>query len=123
LIIKPVAKTYSSFYQLPPYLQLSATDQYNLPGAPLLDPFSSSSQQQIPQYGNLVIDNLYGTGTQYVYDVTSYLQAQIAIEKNNKNGLLLLPPNPVSIFNRVVVGDSKNTTSQTQLKVYYASVQ
>lgn len=123
LIVKPMAKSYPYPYQLPPYLQLSTTDQYNEPGTPLLDPNSSTSQSQVPQYGNLFIDNLYGTGTQYIYDVSSYLQEQIQIERNNQNGLLILPPNPTSIFNRVVIGDSKNTTSQTQLKVYYASVQ
>jgi hypothetical protein len=123
LIIKPVAKTYSFSYGLPPYLQLSTTDQYNQTGPPILDPNSSSSQSAVPQYGNLVIDYLYGTGTQYIYDVSSYLQAQIEIEKNNENGLLVLPPNPANIFNRIVIGDAKNTNGQTQLKVYYASVQ
>jgi hypothetical protein len=118
-----VTKTYSFPYGLPPYLQLSTTDQYNQTGPPILDPNSSSSQSAVPQYGNLVIDYLYGTGTQYIYDVSSYLQAQIEIEKNNENGLLVLPPNPANIFNRIVIGDAKNTNGQTQLKVYYASVQ
>ena len=122
LIVKPVAKSYSYPYQLPPYLELLTTDQYNQPGTPLLNSSSSSSQSS-PQYGNLVIDDLYGTGTQYIYDVTSYLQAQIQIEQNNKNGLLIIPPGAGTIFNRVVIGDGKNMTSQTQLKVYYASVQ
>ena len=98
-----------------------ATDQYNQPGAPLYNAAAAGAQAQ-PQTGNLVIDDLYGVGTQYTYDVTAYLLAQLAIEQNNQNGLLLLPPNPASIFNRVVVGNSINT-SQTQLNVYYASVQ
>lgn len=122
LVVKPMARSYSPVFPLPPLLELYSTDQYNLPGAPLYYPTSSVSQPQV-QGGNLVIDDTYGVGTQYTYDVTSYLQAQIAVEQNNQNGLLLLPPNPASIFNRVVVGNSINTTSQTQLKVYYASVQ
>ncbi|HEY5369356.1 MAG TPA: DUF4270 family protein [Hanamia sp.] len=123
LIVKPVDNSYSYPFALPPYLQLSTTDQYNQAGAPLLNPTSASNQQQSTQYGNLVIDNLYGTETQYTYDVTSYLQAQIQIEQNNKNGLLVIPPTPGTIFNRVVIGDGKNLLGQTQLKVYYASVQ
>lgn len=122
LVVKPLARSYSTIFPLPPLLELFATDQYNQPGAPLYYPSSSGSQPQA-QSGNLIIDDIYGVGTQYTYDVTAYLLAQIAIEQNNQNGLLLLPPNPASIFNRVVSGNSINTTSQTQLKVYYASVQ
>lgn len=123
LVVKPLARSYSPIFPLPPLLELFTTDQYNRPGAPLIYPTSSSASQTQVQSGNLIIDDTYGVGTQYTYDVTSYLQSQIAIEQNNQNGLLLLPPNPSSVFNRVVVGNSINTTSQTQLKVYYASVQ
>ena len=44
------------------------------------------------------------------------------ISENNKNGLLILPPNPSVTFNRVLIGDGKNTDGKTQLKIYYASV-
>ncbi|MDQ2721322.1 MAG: DUF4270 domain-containing protein [Bacteroidota bacterium] len=122
LVIKPVANSYSSFYTLPPQLSLSTTDQYNQPG-PNLSARNPITLSTTTEYGDLVIDWLYGTGTQYTYDVTSYLQQQIAISQNNQNGLLLLPYNPTSTFDRVILGDNKNTQSKTQLKVYYASVQ
>ena len=121
LVVRPLVRSYSPIFPLPPSLELFATDQYNQPGAPLYNAAAAGAQAQ-PQTGNLVIDDLHGVGTQYTYDVTAYLLAQLAIEQNNQNGLLLLPPNPASIFNRVVVGNSINT-SQTQLNVYYASVQ
>ncbi|HET7115113.1 MAG TPA: DUF4270 family protein, partial [Hanamia sp.] len=118
LVVKPVAKSYTSFYQLPPQLGLSATDQYNSPG-PFLSIRNPYTGASAIQDGSLVIDNIYGTGTEYTYDITSYLQAQMAITQNNKNGLLLIPPSPSLTFNRVIAGDSKNSTNKTQLKVYY----
>lgn len=122
LLVKPVAQSYTSFYQLPPQLGLSTTDQYNQPGPFLSYPNTGTGTSSI-QNGNLLIDNIYGTGTQYTYDVTSYLQAQIGITQNNKNGVLLIPPSPTLTFNRVIAGDSKNSTNKTQLKVYYVSAQ
>lgn len=120
LIVKPVSNSYTSFYMLPGQLIASATDQYNLPGQPL-SVYNPATGSNVSQSGNLVIDYLYGTGTQYTYDITSYLQAQIMITQNNKNGLLLIPPVPTSTFNRVIIGDSKNNLNKTQLKVYYVS--
>jgi hypothetical protein len=67
---------------------------------------------------------LYNQNTSYTYDVTSYLQQQIAIGYANQNGLLLIPPAPAWIqsFNRAVFGDQNNTQSSIQLKLYYVSV-
>ena len=120
LLVKPVINSYLPYYTLPPQLMLSTTDQYNLPGATLTvtNPLTGATSSQ---YGNLFIDNVYGTGTVYTYDVTSYLQSQIAITQNNKNGLLMIPPSPALTFNRVIAGDSKNTLNKTILKVYYVS--
>lgn len=121
LVVKPVTGTYTGIFQLPGQLVLSTTDQYNLPGAFLIG-LNLATGRSGTLTGNLVLDNLYGTKTAYTYDVTSYLQQQIAITLNNKNGLLLIPSNPTITFNRVIVGDSKNNAqSQTQLKVYYVS--
>lgn len=119
LVVKPVYN-YTSFYRLPSQLMVSPTDQYNAPG-PSLTTLNPATGASTAQYGNLVIDNLYGTGTAYTYDVTSYIQSQLAITENNLNGLLLIPPSPTLTFNRVIIGDSKNTLNMTQLKVYYVS--
>ncbi len=119
LIVRPVQNSFLNFYQLPPNLKLSATDQTNQLGADLT---LASGTSSIVQYGNLYIDNLYGTQTAYTYDITNYLVAQLANTETNQNGLLVLPPNATAIFNRLLIANSANTTNKTQLKIYYASV-
>lgn len=120
LIVKPVQNSYLGYYRLPPYMRLSVTDQYNLLGANLA--IATSATANTVQYGNLYIDNLYGTQTAYTYDVTSYLQSQIAIALNNKDGLLISPPNNTAIFNRLLIADGSNSTNKTQVKIYYAAI-
>ncbi|MEP7143281.1 MAG: DUF4270 family protein [Ferruginibacter sp.] len=115
LVIRPVKNSFSGFYTLPPVLALAQTDQYNFPS-------TSLSVGGVAENGNLVIDNLYGTQTAYTYDITTYLQQQLANTDINKNGLLVLPPNPVQAFNRVMIGDKLNKESQSQVKIYYATV-
>ena len=118
LIVTPVNQSYSGLTPLPPQLYAYTTDQLNNLGSPLVSPATNGNQT-----GNLVIDPLYNSNTSYVYDVTSYLQKQIAIGSANQNGLLLIPPSPASIttFNRLVIGDKKNSGGALQLKVYYVS--
>jgi hypothetical protein len=119
LIVTPISQSYN-LYPLPPSLYAYTTDQNNNIGAPLLTPGTSSSYQN----GNVIIDPLYNANTSYTYDVTSYLQQQILIGYANQNGLLLIPPSPASIstFNRLVIGDQKNSVGNAlQLKVYYVS--
>lgn len=121
LVIKPVKNSFPGYFTLPPFLRLSATDQYNNPGTDL-SAYSSTTAANAIQYGNLHIDNLYGTETAYTYDITNYLQEQIAKTDNNKNGVLVLPPNPAQIFNRVIIGDSKHAESKSEVIIYYATV-
>jgi len=119
LIVKPITGSYPTSMPLPPILYASETDQNNLPGGDLIDATSSSFQT-----GNLVLDNLYNQNTQYTYDVTSYLQQQLAITYTNQNGLLLIPPAPTRIasFNRAIFGDKTNKQGAIQLKLFYVSV-
>lgn len=119
LDVKPVQNSFSGYYQLPPNLRLSSTDQTNLLGPDLTITGGTSS---VVQYGNLYIDNLYGAQTAYTYDVTNYLLAQLANTETNQNGLLVLPPNATAIFNRLLIANTANSTNKTQLKIYYASV-
>ena len=120
LIIKPLPGSFAGLYSLPKYLRLSTTDQTNLLGGDLSAP--GNTGQSAVQYGNLFIDNLYGTQTAYTYDVTNYLQAQLATTTTNKNGLLVLPPNQSVNFNRILIANGLNTNFKTQVKIYYASV-
>lgn len=117
LEIKPVQGTYSPIYNLPPLVNLSLTNPGNTIGAPL----TSAGN------GNLTIDYLYGTNTNYIYDITAYIQGAIAqgAPNNAKNGLILGTPAAVfnTTFNRAVIGNSYNAqkSNQISLTIYYAS--
>lgn len=123
LVVRPVAGSYGGIYQLPPQLRLSQTTQLNQLGSDITS--RSSDRSVASQTGSLYIDDLYGSGTAYTYDVTEYLRSIISNSAINNNGLLLIPPSPAleTQFNRVVVGDAKHQLSKTQLILLYAAVQ
>jgi len=116
LELKPVQGTYSPIYNLPPLVNLSVTGEGNNI-VPLL-PVGS---------GNLGIDYLYGTNTNYSYDITAYIQSAIAqgAPNNAKNGLIIVTPaSDFNVkFNRAVIGNAYNAqkSNQISLKIYYAS--
>jgi len=121
LVVQPVIGSNSAQYPLPPQLEAVTTDGANEPGASLIRVVGTTSATET---GDLFIDALYGTNTNYTYDVTSYLQQQIGIDLINKNGLLLLPP-AAARYNspgRLVIADTKGIKSRLQLKVYYVSI-
>lgn len=119
LLIKPVENSFLGYYNLPPYLRLSATDQTNQLGTDLTSFIGTTATVQ---YGNLYIDNLYGANTAYTYDITAYLQAQLPNTEVNKNGLLVLPSTANIVFNRLLIANTANGNNKTQVKIYYASV-
>ncbi len=121
LIVKPIINSYSPYLALPPTLNAFQTDGSNDPGLSLSNVSGGNSTIQT---GNLVVDYLYGTGTQYSYDVTSYLQNEITNSAVNKDGLLLLPPadKRFTQLNRLVIGDGQNAKNKLQLNLYYISV-
>ncbi len=121
LVVQPVFNSYTASYTLPPVLQAASTDGANEPGAALTTVDGSTT---VTETGNLSIDGVYGTNTNYTYDVTTYLQQQIAIAANNKNGLLLMPPagSRYNSVNRLVIGDTQNDKGKIQLKLYYISI-
>lgn len=122
LIIKPVAGSYNGLYPLPPELVAATTDGLNQPGGTLA---IGTSPNLVIENGNLVQDPLYQLNTNYSYDVTSYLAAQLSLTGINQNGLLMIPPAANrSGFNRLTIADAynKNTASRIQLKLYYVSV-
>lgn len=121
LILKPEKNSFTGYYTLPPSLRLATTDQFNYPLTDLTA-YSSSTGSTSVQYGDLVIDKLYGTETAYTYDITNYLLDEIAKTDINKNGLLLLPPDPTQSFSRVIIGDGLNSGGKSQVKIYYATV-
>jgi hypothetical protein len=116
LVIKPIAGTYSPILALPPAINLALTNEGNTIGTAL--PYGS---------GNLNIDYLYGTNTNYSYDITTYIQNALTqgAANNAKNGIILITPAALynTTFNRTVIGNSYNAqlSNQISLIVYYAS--
>lgn len=116
LIIKPVAGTYSPILNLPPAINLALTNDANTIGTLL--PYGS---------GNLSIDYLYGTNTNYSYDITTYIQNALlqGAPNNAKNGLMLVTPVGLvnTTFYRAVFGNAYNAqkSNQISLVIYYAS--
>lgn len=123
LTIAPAKGSYSTAYMLPQQLVASSTDINNQLGGYLA--VSGNAGSQNIQYGDLVTDWLYGEDTRYTYDVTAYLQSEIANNAENTNGLIFAPPSPDynTKLNRLVVNDKENGMGGVKLKVYYISVQ
>jgi len=122
LIVRPVNGTYQNLYGLPASLRLTQTNLLNQIGNNLS--LQNSSGEAVTQTGDLQLDLLYGRITQYTYDVTEYIQALLAAETENRNGLLLLPPSPAYIneFKRAVIGDRQHADNKIELQIYYATV-
>jgi len=118
LTVRPVPGQYSTLYKLPPQLNLYLTDRNNLQSSPL-------QGQSGVLNGDLVIDYLYGINTAYTYDVTPYIQQQIALTTVNENGLIMSTPSAVSNtdFSRVLLADKTfPVTQRISLKIYYVSL-
>ncbi len=123
LILEPLGGSYSRNNMLPPQLAAYTTDRNNQLGATLGLLGSTSSTDT--QYGDLQTDWLNGEQTYYKYDVTTYLQQQLALSGDNTNALLFLPPYPAlnTSFDRAVIGDAENDRGKVTLKIYYIAVQ
>ena len=121
LVIRPVVGTYNrDSYSLPPYLRLSSTNGLNQLGTDILSTNGAGIQT-----GSLFVDYLNGTGTAYTYDLTSYIKSILNNPTAIANGILVSPPSPYfeTTASRVVIGNNFNINGQTQLLIYYASVQ
>lgn len=123
LIIKPALNSYSFVYALPTQLRLARTTQLNLIGNDIT--YVTTGGNAATQTGSLVVDYLYGKGTYYTYDVTSYMNEVIATDGFTQNGLLVLPPSPdaETTLNKVVIANQNNPEQKMQLQIYYVTVQ
>ncbi len=122
LVLKPAQGTYGLNFPLPDSLRLSQTDVYNNNFGDISYSTGSTTTALI---GSLITDYLYGQNTQYTFDITSYINTQLVISENNANGLVVSPPQPLfsTRFNRVVFDNSTNPLLNSQLLVYYITVQ
>lgn len=113
LIIRPVRASYVN-YPLPERLILREEDQYGRQGSELYDASGLSIQ-----YGNLQTDDIYHINTYYQYDLTGYMQQQLAAGVYESTYLSLLPPPETTNteFTRVVFGN-RDHEYRIELKLY-----
>ncbi len=124
LILKPMMGTYNfDAYKIPPALRLSTSNPLNQLLGDILS--LNGGGTSAVQTGNLYIDYLNSTNTQYSYDLTPYVKSLLNNTSGINNGLLLTPPYPAfqNEASRVLIGDSYNPDAKAQLIIYYAAVQ
>ena len=123
LRVKPVKASFNNLYPLPDALRLVTTDSHNEFGVNITS--TDATGVSVVQSGSLQIDELYGISTWYSYDITAYIKDLLSITQNNKYGLLVCPMSEemAIVFNRALIGSSKNSNGAAQLIIYYLSVQ
>lgn len=115
LVVKPDSASYSFPYQLPASLNLYSTDATNTLGLGIYYSDYTSGLQT----GNLFIDYLYGENTNYIYDITSFINTKITDGQFSTSALLLYPSldNLDGGIQRLIV-NNKNNKHSIQLKLY-----
>ncbi|MBW8684106.1 DUF4270 family protein [Chitinophaga rhizophila] len=116
LTVRPEKATYKYPYLLPANLPLGEINNANVIVDTVRSPLTGGVQ-----YGNLITDFIYNTGTEYTYDITNYCIAQLNATDNAYRGLALLPPRTTGLttFERTVLGDSRNSSNRITIQIYY----
>jgi hypothetical protein len=116
LTVRPEKATYKYPYFLPANLPLGVINSGNVIEDTLRSPLTGAIQ-----YGSLVTDVIYNTGTAYTYDITNYCIAQLNTTDNSYRGLALLPPRNTGLsnFDRAILGDNRNSTNRITIQIYY----
>jgi len=117
LIIQPSLMNYgpNTYYKLPPYLGLYSLNEDKNYGAPVYDPATLSSSPMI-ETGNLYIDYINHTNTNYSYDLTVYVNDILKNGIFSQNSLVLFPLN-TTVENRLVLEDAIGNKA-VKLKLY-----
>jgi hypothetical protein len=89
LVVKPVPSRYSSLslYQLPPAINIHTYDLAGVVSTSLFEPGTTNAET-----GNLVVDNEFGTGTQYSFNVTDYVNSQLTASTYTSQQLVFTLP-------------------------------
>jgi Domain of unknown function (DUF4270) len=107
LVFHPIGASFDfNKYVLPPGLSLAPTDATNTIGSP------NVVSNVVP-----VIDEIYGAGTYYKFDVTSYINALLTTTGNTDKGLFLLQNGVSPNVTRAVMGDSNQPIFNVQLLI------
>jgi hypothetical protein len=122
LTIVPLAGTFNTTLTLPPSVGIYSTDLHNVPEAPIYAVGSSALQT-----GSVVPNYFQPLLTQYTYDVTNFVAAQIANTSPGANqvGLMLSISSPATLtqWRRLAIADQSFPTQQRiVLSVYYISL-
>lgn len=110
LEIKPVASRNSSFYPLPPALNLYTYDIAGVLNGPLLIPGTSTTQN-----GSLVVDNVFGRDTKYTFDITDYINTQLTATTYTAKQLVIMTPGIQTKLTNLVAGMPVNSAYRTRL--------
>lgn len=117
LVLKPASGTSSYPYTLPSPLYLYTTDATNYSSGILVNTEGTSYQT-----GSLSIDELYGEGTKYTYDVTSFLQAKLAAGQFSTLALMLGSATYEDTNTDRLVLKDQAAGQSVQLKIYVLGI-
>ena len=114
LNVKPVFGTYDKKNYLPESLNYYLADKTNS----ILSAFTSTSGEEVNI--TLSTDNEFQDNSQYTFSVTDYLKTMTANNSNATGRSILLYPTSYreQLVKRLVVGDSKNSTNKSNIKLY-----
>ena len=114
LNVKPVFGTYDKKNYLPESLKYYLADKTNS----ILSSFTNSSGEEVSI--TLSTDNEFQDKSQYTFSVTDYLKTMTANSSSATGRSILLYPTTYKEqkIKRLVIGDSKNTTNKSNIKLY-----
>jgi hypothetical protein len=113
LEIKAAPGTANYPYQLPPQLAIYASlDDYNFSG-------TIPDRTDLPQNGNLFIDQLYGEDTRYRFDVTNYVNQILREGRFSTKAIFIsaATSSPVTESSRLIINDQRGRNG-IRLKLY-----
>lgn len=120
LYVYPVSGSYSDFVPLPTNLTLNYLNE----DGKAIDIYIDSSTTTV-QSGTLVQDKIYGQGTYYAFDVTSYLQYEVGLTGMYKSSLQLFLDDTEknNTLKSLVLSDSSFSNEENRVKlIIYAIV-
>ena len=114
LNVKPVFGSYDKKYYLPESLNYYLADKTNS----ILSSFTSSRGEEVTI--TLSTDNEFQDNSQYTFSLTDYLKTMTANSSSATGRSILLYPTTYKEqkIKRLVIGDSKNTTNKSNIKLY-----
>lgn len=118
LIVRPAPQSFDRYIYKLPDLELALTNGSNIVGQTVTD--SSGANQVISP----AIDALYGEGTHYRFDVTSYIQQLLTTAGAEDYGVFLLEELNLSSLqvNRAVINDANQPAYKTQLLLSFVVI-